>query len=70
MADFSPGDTVELKSGSPMMTVKKYNWDPQEGVREKDKLVCVWFDEEDQLQSGTFPASTLRPVDPDQIAGM
>ena len=40
MANFSVGDTVQLKSGGPIMTI--------EGVDEKG-VNCVWFVDETTL---------------------
>jgi uncharacterized protein YodC (DUF2158 family) len=48
---FRIGDTVQLKSGGPIMTVrKKYYWD--------NKIECNWF-QYGTLQEGLF--------DPDQL---
>ncbi len=33
---FQPGDTVQLKSGGPTMTVKSINY--------RQNLMCQWFD--------------------------
>lgn len=49
MADFKIGDTVVLKSGSPIMTVEKV----------KDSSIsCIWFDGTKKLDS-SFPPDTL-----------
>ena len=47
--DFKPGDTVRLKSGSPVMTVSK---------TEDGRVNCVWFSNDD-VKSGTFIAAAL-----------
>ena len=47
---FDVGDTVNLKSGGPLMTVEHFV--------EESYVGCVWF-EEHQIQRGTFPAATL-----------
>jgi uncharacterized protein YodC (DUF2158 family) len=51
MAAFQIGDVVELKSGSPNMTV--------EDAGEGDTVSCVWFDKS-EAKRGYFPASTLK----------
>ena len=49
-----PGDVVELRSGSPLMTVSSVSSDT--------KLVhCVWFDPTERTrQSASFGYETLR----------
>lgn len=55
MADFKIGDTVVLKSGSPIMTVEKV----------KDASIsCIWFDGTKKLD-GSFPPDTLEIYNPD-----
>jgi uncharacterized protein YodC (DUF2158 family) len=50
MADFKIGDTVVLKSGSPIMTVEKV----------KDSSIsCIWFDGTKKLND-PFPPNTLK----------
>jgi uncharacterized protein YodC (DUF2158 family) len=51
---FSVGDTVRLKSGSPIMTVEAV--DHHEG---KNMVHCVWFDDKKQLQRQTFPMAIV-----------
>jgi len=51
-----PGDTVELKSGGPAMTVAKI--EPINGV---PHAVCDWFDGSKMVRD-TFPLSSLKPV--------
>lgn len=44
---FSKGDTVVLKSGSPLMTVHGYDEyiDPNgKSVESEEDVECVWFD--------------------------
>jgi len=48
MAAFKVGDTVRLKSGGPLMT-----------VRNTGEIECTWF-LKDQLKKGTFPADVLK----------
>ncbi|MBD2769374.1 DUF2158 domain-containing protein [Hymenobacter sp. BT664] len=49
MTMFAVGDTVKLKSGSPVMTVAEV---------EGDEVVCIWFDKSQQNKQ-RFPAATL-----------
>lgn len=59
--DFKIGDVVELKSGSPSMTVsdfgRDYNDDP-------NSLVCVWF-QESSRQQAFFDYRTLKLIQTD-----
>jgi uncharacterized protein YodC (DUF2158 family) len=51
MAEFKPGDTVRLKSGSLRMTVK---------VKQPNgDYFCEWLDEKGNLQGQAFAASSL-----------
>jgi uncharacterized protein YodC (DUF2158 family) len=52
---FKVGDTVQLKSGSPRMTVTAVGM-TADG---KEMVECVWFDGT-QRQNGTFPPDALR----------
>jgi uncharacterized protein YodC (DUF2158 family) len=52
MGDFNVGDIVQLKSGSPKMTVSQ---------KLKDAIYCVWHDGED-FRNKSFPADTLQKV--------
>ena len=52
--DFRPGDTVELKSGSPLMTVTEVTG---------DQIRCTWFRGKEN-NSGSFPAITLLHKEP------
>jgi uncharacterized protein YodC (DUF2158 family) len=49
MADFKKGDTVELKSGGPIMTVTQI---------ENNRIFCVWFEGSKKHQD-IFDESTL-----------
>jgi uncharacterized protein YodC (DUF2158 family) len=53
------GDTVQLKSGGPYMTIE----DPQ---YEGGKVRCVWFEttQSTQVRYAVFPPECLKPVDP------
>ena len=55
MAGFTPGNTVVLKCGSPLMCVDHV--DPKTGVH------CKWFDGK-VLKTGTFKAEMLKPEEP------
>ena len=49
MKQYSPGDIVRLRSGSPSMTVE----------RTSDRMVeCAWF-VDGQLRTGSFDADAL-----------
>ncbi len=59
MADFKIGDTVVLKSGSPIMTVEKVIAAINMGTIQTDASVrCIWFDGTKKLE-GSFPPDTL-----------
>jgi len=49
------GDTVQLKSGGPVMTVQ---------VCSQNLAYCVWFDEEANRKEGSFELGTLDKVEP------
>lgn len=67
MADkFNTGDTVELKSGSPVMTVMGYKSTifPDGSRQTSDTQVeCTWFDQKKEKQVSTFHEYTLEKVD-------
>ena len=48
---FEVGDTVQLKSGGPIMTVEALM-----GV----DIFCTWFDEQKQLQREEFDSAVLK----------
>ena len=52
---FKVGDTVQLKSGSPRMTVT----DVGITADGKEMVACAWFDGT-QRQNDSFPADALR----------
>jgi uncharacterized protein YodC (DUF2158 family) len=55
MAEFKVGDTVELKSGGPVMTVT--------GINDSGSLRCAWFaPDNSQARVQDFPAAALKPV--------
>ncbi|MCF5838645.1 YodC family protein [Aeromonas veronii] len=47
------GDAVKLNSGGPSMTVLTID---------EEKAECLWFTSDYQLQSSTFPLSTISLV--------
>lgn len=57
MADFNPGDVVQLKSGGPKMTISKLF--EFQGHMEAG---CDWFEGTKQ-QSGSFPVTSLKHFD-------
>lgn len=50
------GDTVRLKSGGPVMTVRCFT--PENAV------VCDWFNPEEERNSSAFPSACLTPAQP------
>ena len=50
--EFKIGDTVKLKSGGPLMTIFKYDYDTKE-------FVCRWF-VEGKTEDGYFPPDSLQ----------
>jgi len=50
--EFKTGDTVQLKSGGPIMTIVKYDGD----IRE---FRCSWF-AGDKVEYGYFPPDSLQ----------
>ncbi len=72
MEEFKIGDVVQLKSGGPRMTIKRFvgqgmdTWQGKaneqvlriQGYKDGD-LVCVWF-EGNQLKDAVFPPETVQ----------
>ena len=58
-AEFKAGDTVRLKSGGPLMTVKSVD-----GAY----VITVWF-EGTKHKEGRFPPATLEPDDGAPVFG-
>ena len=54
---FSIGDTVQLKSGGPPMTVKEL----MSGGYMTGQYLCQWFGGQ-KLQQGYFPYDSLRKI--------
>jgi uncharacterized protein YodC (DUF2158 family) len=59
MAEFKPGDVVQLKSGGPKMTVTQVGND---GFGHPAVWV-VWFGEKNKQEKSTFAPDTLEIVD-------
>jgi uncharacterized protein YodC (DUF2158 family) len=54
MALLNLGDTVQLKSGGPIMTIVKLTL---------KQVTCTWFDEHNTLQAATtFPRDAVKPA--------
>lgn len=54
MALFNLGDTVQLKSGGPVMTIVRLTL---------KQVTCTWFDEHHVLhEPTTFPREAMKPA--------
>jgi uncharacterized protein YodC (DUF2158 family) len=58
MANFKRGDTVQLKSGGPVMTISTTLNDGQ--------FQCDWFDEGGVLKHGSFHPEQLKEAQPQE----
>lgn len=58
--DFKAGDTVELKSSSPMMTIAWIGPQYEHGTTQG--ALCSWFDQKNQPQEKWFPLTSLKKV--------
>ncbi len=54
------GDTVELKSSSPTMTIDRLDVEHQGGTTQG--AWCTWFDEKNKRQKAWFPITSLKKV--------
>jgi uncharacterized protein YodC (DUF2158 family) len=52
---FKVGDTVRLKSGSPLMTV--INVQPDD--TSEPNVACAWFSDDEEPHEGQFPVAAL-----------
>jgi len=52
---FKVGDTVRLKSGSPVMTVVKVQPDDTS----ESNVACAWFSGDEEAHNGEFPGAAL-----------
>ena len=59
MATFKVGDVVELKSGSPNMTISKCYGD--------NTYQCEWFNEKNEVKSYCFDGDMLEIFIPDGL---
>jgi len=51
--DFKPGETVQLKSGGPIMTIRHFDH------QDKQSVHCEWFDN-NVPRRHEFPLSSLK----------
>jgi uncharacterized protein YodC (DUF2158 family) len=68
--EFKAGDTVQLKSGGPVMTVERVGKDK---TTQEDVVFCIWFHKEEKgevLNRDSFPPVTLCKYDPSAAIGM
>ena len=62
--NFEPGDTVQLKSGGPLMTVEQVG---KAGMTGEDTVWCVWFEKvgsRQVRQQATFRPTSLQKSSP------
>lgn len=62
--DFAPGDTVQMKSGGPIMTVEQVG---KHHVTQADSVWCVWFEtvgKKQELHREQFSPVTLEKYSP------
>ena len=52
MSEMKPGDTVRLKSGGPLMTVKAI-------VKSTGEIWCEWFGDKEELKGRGFTPTSL-----------
>jgi uncharacterized protein YodC (DUF2158 family) len=52
---FKVGDTVRLKSGSPLMTIIKLQPDDAS----EPSVACAWFSDDEEPHKGEFPGAAL-----------
>lgn len=67
MTQFNPGDVVELKSGGPIMTVDSYKKIHKDRKYDENQLVCRWFNKDQELETATFYASSLKMAESDAL---
>jgi uncharacterized protein YodC (DUF2158 family) len=56
---FKVGDTVRLKSGSPLMTIIKVQPDDAS----EPSVACAWFSDDEEPHKGEFPGAALEMED-------
>jgi uncharacterized protein YodC (DUF2158 family) len=54
--EFKLGDVVQLKGGSPIMTITAFGKDPDG----KPRATCTWFDTTHNEKTGVYPLEALR----------
>jgi uncharacterized protein YodC (DUF2158 family) len=62
--DFTPGETVQMKSGGPVMTVERIAKDQK---NQEDVVVCTWFEtvgKRQILQKEQFSPIVLEKYEP------
>ncbi len=57
---FNIGDTVELKSGGPLMTITGQ----EKGNKGNQQVMCTWFDREQNMKTGVFPVQAIQECTP------
>ena len=68
--EFQAGDTVQLKSGGPVMTVERIGKDQK---TQEDVVFCIWFHNEGKrqvLNRDGFPPVTISKYDPAAAFGV
>jgi uncharacterized protein YodC (DUF2158 family) len=68
--DFQVGDTVQLKSGGPLMTVDSLGVERQGSTTQG--VYCSWFEKikgKQQVSKQWFPLTSLNKVNPNQDSG-
>ncbi|WP_350161385.1 DUF2158 domain-containing protein [Thalassospira sp.] len=55
--ELKQGDTVGLKSGGPVMTIR---WTQNENG--EVEACCDWFDKSQKQETAVFPVSSLRKI--------
>jgi uncharacterized protein YodC (DUF2158 family) len=57
--EFKVGETVQLKSGGPVMTIEEIRQYEATGAGAKEKAKCVWFSRA-ELKERLFELGTLK----------
>jgi len=68
MAEFKPGDLVQLRSGGPIMTVEQVG---KTAMLQEDAVWCVWFEKvgsRQVAQNKTFAPVVLEKVEKPRTA--
>lgn len=60
--EFNKGDVVELKSGSPKMTVDGFGRELMTGNEDKERVRCVWF-VDTKKESSEFNTNSLKKAE-------